>query len=43
MGDGRTTILTSIAEKTGWRQISGPLFDRQAYRRHAWRSNLGRV
>src|SRR5271154_1995431 len=26
MGDGPTTILTSIAEKTGWRQISGPLF-----------------
>ena len=26
MGDGQTTILTSIAEKTGWRQISGPLF-----------------
>src|ERR1700730_6404944 len=26
MGDGHTTILTSFAEKTGWRQISGPLF-----------------
>ena len=26
MGDGQTTILTSFAEKTGWRQISGPLF-----------------
>ena len=26
MGDGQTTILTSIAEKTGWHQISGPLF-----------------
>jgi hypothetical protein len=26
MGDGQTTILASIAEKTGWRQISGPLF-----------------
>src|SRR5271169_1391704 len=26
MGDGQATILTSIAEKTGWRQISGPLF-----------------
>src|SRR6516165_2128738 len=24
--DGPTTVLTSIAEKTGWRQISGPLF-----------------
>ena len=24
--DGSTTVLTSIAEKTGWRQISGPLF-----------------
>ena len=24
--DGPTTILASIAEKTGWRQISGPLF-----------------
>src|SRR6516162_10736642 len=23
---GPTTVLTSIAEKTGWRQISGPLF-----------------
>src|SRR5271154_1128589 len=26
MGDGQATVLTSIAEKTGWRQISGPLF-----------------
>src|ERR1700732_1490241 len=26
MGDGQTTILASIAEKTGWREISGPLF-----------------
>src|SRR5271155_1501046 len=26
MSDGQTTILASIAEKTGWRQISGPLF-----------------
>jgi Cache domain len=26
MDDGQTTILTSFAEKTGWRQISGPLF-----------------
>src|ERR1700694_3976206 len=26
MNDGQTTILTPIAEKTGWRQISGPLF-----------------
>src|SRR5271163_1767044 len=26
MGDGQTTILTSFAEKTGWRQFSGPLF-----------------
>ena len=26
MGVGQTTILTSIAEKTGWRQIGGPLF-----------------
>ena len=24
--DGPTTILASIAESTGWRQISGPLF-----------------
>jgi len=24
--DGQTTILVSIAEKIGWRQISGPLF-----------------
>jgi hypothetical protein len=24
--DGPTTVLASIAEKTGWRQISGPLF-----------------
>src|SRR5271168_730431 len=26
MSDGQTTILASIAERTGWRQISGPLF-----------------
>src|SRR6266481_6161001 len=26
MSDGQTTILAPIAEKTGWRQISGPLF-----------------
>jgi hypothetical protein len=24
--DGQTTILVSIAEKIGWRKISGPLF-----------------
>src|SRR3977135_597734 len=28
MNDGRTTILAPIAKKTGWRQISGPLFRR---------------
>src|SRR6202158_5910022 len=26
MSDGQETMLASIAEKTGWRQISGPLF-----------------
>jgi hypothetical protein len=26
MNDGQASILASIAEKTGWRQISGPLF-----------------
>src|ERR1700675_3505808 len=26
MSVGATTILASIGEKTGWRQISGPLF-----------------
>jgi signal transduction histidine kinase len=26
MSDGQTTTLAQIAEKTGWRQISGPLF-----------------
>jgi two-component system, NtrC family, sensor kinase len=26
MGNGQTTILASIAERTGWRQFSGPLF-----------------
>jgi hypothetical protein len=26
MSDGRASILASIAEKTGWREISGPLF-----------------
>jgi two-component system, NtrC family, sensor kinase len=26
MSDGQATILASIAEKTGWREISGPLF-----------------
>jgi two-component system, NtrC family, sensor kinase len=26
MSDGQASILASIAEKTGWRQISGPLF-----------------
>jgi len=26
MSDGQATMLASIAEKTGWRQISGPLF-----------------